>query len=387
MKISRSLQLRFYLLIAISFLAIAPVSLHSFSRVPETIVKVGFLTEVDRIQVKNYVKIKAVDISTGEKKFLSPGKNYVFQKGREGLKFGEFQLGNLVRLIPVQDTEFIRINGRRYRDNIIIQQNDDGTLTAINELGVDGYLFGVLPVEVSPNWPIESLKAQAVVSRTFVMNNIDKYAHKGYGLSADVFSQVFRGGEVENPTTNRAVKETSGEVLSYNADLARGYFFSSCGGYTADVKNVWGSGIPYMEGVTCGYCKDSPRYRWNKTVSPENLKMKLNSDGYNIGEIEDIKFLSRTSSGRIDEMLIIHSLGRTALTGHSFRMVIGPDIIKSTLMSLDRDKPEFSFYGRGWGHGVGMCQWGAKGMAEKGYNYRKILKFYFPEIRVEKLTY
>ncbi|MGM0441636.1 MAG: SpoIID/LytB domain-containing protein [Elusimicrobiota bacterium] len=359
----------------------------ALSRVPKTIIKVGFLTGENEIHVKNYSKFEAVDINTSEKEILEPGKNYTVQKSGDGLSVGELKFGSVIRFVSADDTEYIRINGRRYRDTVIIRKAENGTLTAVNELGVDGYLFGVLPVEVSPEWPIESLKAQAVVSRTFIMNNIGKYESKGYDLSADVFSQMYKGVEVENPSSNRAVRKTSGQVLTYNGELARAFFFSSCGGYTSNIKNVWGSYLPYMKGVTCGYCRDSPRYRWEKRISPSVLQGKLKKKGYDIGKIKDIKFLSRTSSGRIDELLLIHSKGRTALTGHSFRMAIGPDIIKSTLMSIKRDEKKFSFYGRGWGHGVGMCQWGAKGMAEEGYKYDDILRFYFPGTQIEKWAY
>lgn len=370
-----------------SILLLLASPVFALSRVPKTIIKVGFLTGEEDVHIKNYSDVKVVDINTSEKEELKPEKNYIAKKGQTGLSIGEFEFSNQVRLSSPEDKEFIRINGRRYRDTVILNGMEDGTVTAVNELGVDGYLFGVLPVEVSPEWPIEALKAQAVVSRTFVMNNIGKYEDAGYDLSSDVFSQVYRGVEVEDPSSNRAVKETSGQVLTYEGDLAKAYFYSSCGGYTADIKNVWGTTLPYMEGVTCGFCKDSPRYRWNKKVTPRSLKEKLNKEGYKIGEIKDIKFLSRTSSGRIDELLVIHSRGRTALTGHKFRMAVGPDIIKSTLMSIDREKPEFSFYGRGWGHGVGMCQWGAKGMAEKGYDYVDILQFYFPGVQLERWAY
>ncbi|MFC2048897.1 hypothetical protein ACFLR5_01595, partial [Elusimicrobiota bacterium] len=111
------------------------------------------------------------------------------------------------------------------------------------------------------------------------------------------------------------------------------------------------------------------------------------NSGYGIGDIKKIKFLSRTKSGRVDIMRIYHTEGKLELTGHRFRMAVGPDKIKSTMFSIDRARPDFLFYGRGWGHGVGMCQWGAKGMAERGKSYKKILNKYYPGTKVVKWKY
>ncbi len=373
----------FFLLI---WLVKVPARVYSLSGTPETIIKVGILSGKKRVHIKSYGKLEVVNINTLDFVRLKAGTDYMVEAAAEGIKVGDKILGNEVRFVSLSRKEMLTVNGQRFRDTIMIKKTKEG-LTAINELGLDGYLFGVLPVEVSPAWPIESLKAQAVVSRTYVMNNLGKYKSKGYDLSSDIFSQMYKGVEVENPKSNRAVSETAGRVLTYNGNLARAYFYSSCGGYTAEIKEVWGNDILYMRGVTCPYCKDSPRYRWEKKISPSLIKEKLNKKGYNVGEVEDIKFLSRTASGRIKEMEIIHSAGKISLRGHKFRMAVGPNIVMSTMMSIDRSKENFLFYGRGWGHGAGMCQWGAKGQAERGRSYKDILEFYFPGTKVKKWAY
>ncbi len=353
---------------------------------PETIIKIGILSGKKRVHLKSYGKLEVVDINTLEAIKLKAGRDYALEAASEGIKIGDKVLGCQVRFVSRNRKEMLTVNGRRYRDTVMIKKTTEG-LTAINELGLDGYLFGVLPVEISPDWPLESLKAQAVVSRTYVMNNMGKYESRGYDLSSDIFSQIYRGVEVENPKSNQAVTETVGQVLTYKGNLAAAYFFSSCGGYTANVKEVWGDDIPYMRGVSCPYCKDSPRYRWEKKVTPGLIKDTLNKKGYSIGKVRGINFISRTDSGRIKDMEIVHSGGRTTINGHKFRMSVGPNIIKSTMMSIDRTKEKFLFYGRGWGHGVGMCQWGAKGQADRGRNYKEILNFYFPGTKVKKWAY
>jgi stage II sporulation protein D len=142
-----------------------------------------------------------------------------------------------------------------------------------------------------------------------------------------------------------------------------------------------------MRGNACRYCKGSHQYKWENSITPEAMKIKLNKKGYKVGEIKKLKLLSRTDSGRIDDMYVIHSKGKLKISGHKFRMVIGPNVIKSTLMAVKQSKKKYDFYGRGWGHGLGMCQWGAKGLAERGRSYKNILKFYFPGTKVKKWKY
>lgn len=373
-----------YIVILI-LLTCVPSSL-SIGRVPETVIKVGIFSQKDRIHVKSTGKIKAVDLNSFNTIKLDSDKDYVVVPAGGSIKIKDKEFSSQVRFVTLKKDKYLRINGRRFRDTVVVV-NDKGKLTVINELGLDGYLFGVLPVEVSPKWPIESLKAQAVVSRTYVMNNLGKYKSKGYDLSSDIFSQMYRGMEAEKPATNRAVTETKGMILTYQGSLAKAFFHSSCGGYTENIKSVWGNRVPYLKTVICPYCKDSPRYHWSKHISPDFLKNRLNSRGYNIGEIKNIKFLSRTGSGRVEDMMLIHSGGETKINGHRFRMIISPNIIKSTLMTIDRSKEKFYFYGRGWGHGIGLCQWGAKGQAERGKDFKQILKFYFPGTKIIKWSY
>lgn len=364
-----------------------PFSYSRNDKVPETIVKIGFLDNRSRIHVKSDGDITAVDILTMEHVTLKRNRDAVVKPLADGgIQVADTEFNSPVRFIPKKSKKFIRINGRRYRDTVVVR-NEKGKLTVINELGLDGYLFGVLPVEVSPKWPMEALKAQAIVSRTYVLANLGKYGSKGYDMSSNVFSQVYRGVEVESAATNKAVKETAGMVLTYKGKLSKAFFFACCGGHTADVKKVWKNPYKYLKGIVCGFCKESPHYYWDYEITPEELRKKLKRKKIDTGIIKKIKFESRTKSGRIDGMKIKHSKGNIDITGHRFRMILGPDKIKSTLFTIDRSKPKYFFYGRGWGHGVGLCQWGSKEMAEKGKNYRSILKRYFPGTKVKKWSY
>ena len=114
------------------------------------------------------------------------------------------------------------------------------------------------------------------------------------------------------------------------------------------------------------------------------LEQKLNEKGYNIEDIKKIEILGRSSSGRVTYLKIYHQRGRLKIKASRFRMVMGPNLIKSTLFAMEHMGNRIKFYGRGWGHGVGMCQWGAKGMTERGANYRQILRYYYPKTKIEK---
>ncbi|NLB35577.1 MAG: SpoIID/LytB domain-containing protein [Elusimicrobia bacterium] len=280
--------------------------------------------------------------------------------------------------------EPLAVNGRSYRGNLILIPLD-GKVRVINEVEVEDYLRGVLPVEVHPEWPLEALKVQAVVSRTYVYNNIGKNADKGFDLTDDVFSQVYRGKDVETENTDRAVKETRGQLIYLDGAPIPSYFFSCCGGHTEDVRKVWSGSFSHMEGVECIYCADSPRYSWSFTISPEEISDRLKSAGYFAGDILDIKLISRTNSGRIDLMELKTSTGTLSITGHQFRMALGPDNLKSALFAIDRSAPDYNFYGRGWGHGVGICQWGSRGLADQGAGFKEILKFYLPGIDIRRI--
>ncbi|MFC2091306.1 SpoIID/LytB domain-containing protein [Elusimicrobiota bacterium] len=374
-------------LVLVSLIVSYACSVNVSGRVYETIVRVGLFSNAKKIHIKSHGDFRVVDVFSLDKEKLKSDTDYIVTASGQDLLVGSKRFSKQIRFIPNKRDEFLMVNGRRYRDTILILLKDGGNLTAINELGIDGYLFGVLPVEVSPKWPIEALKAQAIVSRTYVINNIGKYDSQGYDMSSDIFSQVYRGVEVENAMTNKAVNDTSGVVLTYKGSLAKAFFHSSCGGHTESVKEVWGNSIEYLKGVVCGYCKDSPRYHWNIDIAPGIIKDKINKKGYKIGNIHDIKLLSRTGSGRIGDMYILHKQGKLLISGHKFRMAVGPDLLKSVLFAIERSAPQYRFYGRGWGHAVGMCQWGAKGLSETGRSCKYILRFYFPGTRIEQWKY
>ncbi len=366
---------------------VSPALFSAGRRLPSEQLSVGFLRGESRIHLKCSSPIKIKDPSRNLTENLPAEKNFVLTPSSSGILIGrELPAGPEIIISPADNINYLRINGRRYRGSVIII-NREGLLAAVNRLDLEGYLKGVLPMEVSPAWPIESLKAQAVASRTYALNNLGKYSERGYDLSADIFSQVYGGVEAESENTSRAVEETRGEILVYNGRPGRAYFHSSCGGHTENIKDVWGSKINYLKGVRCTYCADSPRSFWELELNNREMARALGSTGLNISSVTGIKTPARTGSGRAGRIFLIHPGGEIKSTGHRLRMAVGPNKLKSALFAVSTRGSSFFFSGRGWGHGVGMCQWGARGMALKGKNYREILTFYMPGTEIRKWSY
>ena len=268
-----------------------------------------------------------------------------------------------------------------------------GKLLVVNKVDLEEYLFGVVPNEMSPSWPSEALKAQAVAARTYALHDLRKHASDGYNVCATTHCQVYRGQKSERVTTNKAVSETAGEYLVYDGKIISSMFHASGGGYTENSENVWGGNVPYLRGVP-DYDQKSTVYQWEVKLTTDKLASILEGRGDSIGgicaiklsELEEppIKAEDRGVSGRVRTMIIEGENGSVRLSGLEARSLFG---LKSTLFDFDKrtftsDKNEtITIRGYGYGHGLGMSQWGAKGMAEEGKNkdglYRDILEHYY----------
>jgi len=276
-------------------------------------------------------------------------------------------------------------NSRRYRGQIEIRPNQNGKLDVINVLDIEDYLYGVMKPEISPNWPREAVKVQAVTARTFALYQKMKNQGKDWDLSATALSQVYGGFYSEDPMSNECVDQTRGVIITYQDKPILAQYHAACGGRTENAKNVWGVELPYLQSISCPFCKDSPHYRWTARVSLREIAQSLNKGGLNVGKIYSIQSLAKSGSGRITELKIVQSRGNEIISGNEFRLLLGPQKIRSTLFTMRMAGGDVIFDGRGWGHGAGMCQWGAKKLAEDGYDYKHILRYYFKDVKIEKL--
>jgi stage II sporulation protein D len=324
---------------------------------------------------------KAKPVALGKKSLLK------IKVSKQGMVIGTKTLTTLVKVVPA-DGETLTVNGRPYRGNLLVRPRG-GRIDVIEQLGLEEYLYGVLPREVGADWPADALKAQAVISRTYVVANIRKSEGKGYDVSSDVFSQVYGGLRDEQPASNRAVDDTRGEILIDKAGTpVLTFFHSSCGGRTEGPQYVWQEiqdAPDYLDSVKDPYCKDDPFYHWDFSIGAESLQKRLRRAGYRGGIPTKVSISKESPSGRAWVFAVESPKGRSLIQGNKFRLAVGADVFRSTLITeIKKQGKTFRFEGRGWGHGVGLCQWGARGRALEGHSYGKILAAYYPNVRLVK---
>lgn len=279
-------------------------------------------------------------------------------------------------------------NKKPYRGYFSIVRSGN-KINVLNILSIEDYIKGVIPKESSPGWHIESLKAQAVISRTYTLANLNKHDKEGFDMCAGTHCQVYGGAEAEAVSSNKAVAETAREVLIYEDKLAQTVFHANCGGRTEDPRYVWdwsSTTPPYLEGVKCGYCDEAPHSSWEIALDESFIRKKLS--GYKVGQIKSIKVKGTTPAGSAKDIEVLHERGNLTFNAYKFRLTVDAWKIKSTTFeSIKKEGSKFVFKGKGWGHKVGLCQWGAKGMADSGKKYKQILQHYYPKTKIEKANY
>ncbi len=286
----------------------------------------------------------------------------------------------VMRLIiePVRDAS-ITVNNHRFRGDVVFVHTAPHRITVVNGINIEDYVKGVLYHEVSNHWPMEALKAQAVATRTYALYSINP-ANKDYDVTNDIYSQVYGGRESERYRTGLAVDRTAAEVLVYQDKVLPAYFHATCAGMTEDAKELWPKiDLAPLRGVPCMFCQDSPHMHWKKNFRLRDIQLALNKHGYKIGLIKDISVVERDRSDRIRNLKMTSRDGQElVIPGKDFREMMGPNILKSNNYEMSMQGYYMDFTGKGWGHGVGLCQWGARGMALQQFTYKQILAYYYP---------
>lgn len=281
--------------------------------------------------------------------------------------------------------------GNRYQGHYFIIKKD-GLWHFINEVDLETYLRGVLPFEMDPSWPLEALKAQAVASRSYVLYHMQKKQNSLYHLKSTVQHQVYRGLEGQNERTNQAVKETQGMVLTHGGKIIPAFFHSTSGGVTENGSAVWEKGdFSYTKIVRSNYGIHSPNFAWEFEMD-SYMFLQFLQKKYDLEVITSFHIAKRSASGRAKIIRIVGKKGNQNFTkelnANQFRLVMGSRKIKSLLFSLEKKEHEGRSYvvfrGRGFGHGVGMDQWGAFEMAQLGKKSEEILDFYYNQVKIEK---
>ncbi|HEX7124867.1 MAG TPA: SpoIID/LytB domain-containing protein [Thermodesulfobacteriota bacterium] len=263
---------------------------------------------------------------------------------------------------------------------------DGGALLVVNEIAMERYLAGVVPLEMDARtWPMEALKAQAVASRTYARFRREARRRAGarYDLETSVLDQVYGGVQAEDPRAAAAVAATAGEWLADAAGAPiLAAFHSTAGGHTEASEEVWGTPRPYLVAQRCPYDRESPVYEWRVSVPVAEVERRLVEAGYPAAGLARLDVRDRTGSGRARTIVATAAAGSFVLPATDLRRLLGFSRLKSTAFEVARDGQDLGFEGRGAGHGVGMCQWGARGMALAGHDYRQILEYYYPGARL-----
>lgn len=371
-------------------------------------------------------------------------------------------------------------DSRMYRGVIEVVKGQNKGLTAVNQVDMEDYLYGVVPCEMSASWDQEALKAQAVAARSIATFQYKRFASRGYNLVDTTTSQVYRGITAEDERSNAAVDATAGEIATYNGVVAETVYSASSGGYTADAQYVWGNAVPYLKAKPDPYEAEVNHVDWTRTITTEELERCVANQGQYIGSVEGIRIEGYTTSGRVKALTILGTDGeytvkneatRTFFNGtkegslksRMYRLTPYDQGIQGNLPSMEQppqiehvnevyimtsnnsskldleglwiesqttlskvedevyiqngkgtttnmsvsgdsqlaketgiskestltaEAPvtvygDITLYGRGNGHGVGMSQYGAKGMAEAGFNYEEIIRYYYDGVVIE----
>lgn len=337
--------------------------------------------------------------------------------------------------IQPQNGQVISCGGTKYRGYILLEKEANGLMTVLNIVNTEDYVASVLGKEMSYSWPAEALKAQAVCARNFAICRGN--SHKGYSFDVctTTHCQVYAGLAGEHENTRKATEETKGVLATFEGKVVPLYFYATSGGQTEDVKNVWGSVHGYLKSVDDSYenPQKASKYKWSVTLTKSEIEEKLSKAGVDIGNLKSVTLDEISDSGRVTKMTFVGDSDdytvklekcRTILGLYSQKFTIesnesqsgeslyttigdmtGPFYITNGVQSIQTETfsvldgsgnitqfnmqktqipaDTYIINGGGYGHGVGMSQWGARGMAESGFNYVDILKHYFTGIELE----
>ena len=357
--------------------------------------------------ITNPAGVRVQDVIEGAAWRVRPAGSAMTLSGPGGLNGG--RLDALV-VTPLHPGQYVRIDGRDYRGEVAVIPGPDG-LTVINRLGLESYLAGVLSAEMGRRDPseVQAMYAQAVISRTYAVRNLGKRRALGFDLYGTVSDQVYGGVGAETAQSWDAVRATRAEIVTWKGQPIDAFFYSTCGGRTESGAAVFQlAGDPYLQSVSDldpngqAYCRFSPRFRWREEYSGDSLEAMLrrtlpgltNVNATSITRVEDVKVTRRTPSGRVEVVEFKLNGRQVSVSGQAVRRAfLLPDggMLRSTAFDVQEraDGARVSWLaidGRGAGHGVGFCQWGAVGRAREGQDYGQILAAYYPSTRVERLN-
>ncbi len=341
--------------------------------------------------------------------------NIVFRHDTDMFGFGSANMGT------------VQVNGRSYRGYLVVDRIYSSAIAIVNLVHFDDYIASVVGSEMYTTWPIEALKAQAVIARTYA-TTVSSYKSYGIDVTDDTRTQAYNGISNEKASTRQAAQETTGILVMYNGRPAQTYFTASSGGKTADVYSAWGggAGLNYLKSVPDTYedTENIPNGVWSVSYTAAEIQQKLAVKDVHIGEITDVYVSDRGADERVRKLTFVGTKGTHTVTFEKCRTwlslksqyyyiestgggsmyatdgtavqsvgagaaVLGANGVQSTgqsvhvltgsgVQTIERGGGKYVFNGRGHGHGIGLSQYGAKGMAEAGFSFRDIIAHYYP---------
>lgn len=300
-----------------------------------------------------------------------------------------------VRIESLNPGETLALDDQDLAPELIVYRPLRSTkMNVVARLNLEDYLGGVLAGEVPyERWHAEAMKTQAVTSRTFALYQLSKTAAAPYDVESTIMSQVFKPGARNHPAIASAVNSTRGLALTNDGAVFCAYFHSTCGSHTEPGHLVFPDAgmVAPLRGVDCNYCAQSPAYRWRATFSKSALEQKLRVSNPSLGTIAKLEFLNAAGQPlrqyeRATLVKVHHSGGVLSLQGNQFRLLADPKSLKSLSFESVTDRGDaIDIAGAGFGHGVGLCQWGSQGLAQVGYGYAQILGKYFPGAELTRM--
>ncbi len=271
----------------------------------------------------------------------------------------------------------LQVNGRWYRSRVRVRA-ENGRVLVVNHVGLEQYLYGVLPRETYVSWPAAALQAQAVAARTYALYHMLVRQGCSYDVFSTTSSQVYGGLDGEHPATNRAVDATRDLVLFNGRQLVLALYHANSGGVVEAVEDVWGARLPYLLRVVDTPSLQGRGAQWTCSLSASEVVERLVNYGVACKNIESIQPVKRSGSGRVEQVALGGQGASVVISGNSLRLMLGPSVVKSTRFIVENVDESFVFTGTGYGHGVGMSQWGAYAIAKNKDDYQSILAHYYP---------
>jgi len=328
---------------------------------------------------------------------IVPGQSWKLLPASGGLIIQTSQgqtLGPIRGFVRIYSRSPFLINQREFSGPAEIRQATDNGLLLVMEAELEKYLLGVVSAEMgSGRQELEALKAQAVASRSYALTRIGASPEAGYDIEAGVQHQAYDGSDVVSPLIRKAVEDTRGQVLTCDGKVIAANFHSTCGGRTALPSEVWQAvdeKFPFLKSTKDDRCNISPRYSWQDTVTAREMLDKIFPNQPQ-AKIRNIEILKRSNSDRVQALKVSADCGDTVLYKDKIRFGLSANPVLSTRFNLKVQRDEESLVsciileGSGYGHGVGLCQWGAIGMARAGKGYKNILKHFYKGVEIKRI--